>query len=45
MMGYANNLFQLTKVVLLSFLKLNVLAWEKKKEKRIVWLQIVKLDD
>lgn len=30
MMGYANNLFQLTKVVLLSLLKLDVLAWKKK---------------
>lgn len=31
MMGYANNLFQLTKVVLLSPLKLDFLAWEKRR--------------
>lgn len=32
MMGYANNLFQLTKVVLLSLLKLDVLDWGKKRD-------------
>lgn len=30
MMVYANNLFQLTKVVLLRLLKLDVLDWKKK---------------
>lgn len=39
-MGYANNLFQFTEVVLLSLLKLFVLVFKKKKR-----LQIVKRDD